>query len=450
MRLMFIITRGDSVGGAQLHVRDLTKRLAADGHDLHVVVGSSGLLTDELEAAGIPTSTCPGLLREVHPAHDLRAVAQLRRMIREFQPDLVTTHSSKAGMIGRIAARLTRTPVIFTVHGWSFIETVPRPVRDIYRWMEWGTARIANRLIVVSEQVVGMGEAAGIPRSKMQLVHNGLPDLPATFRADPGAGSPRAVMVARFAAPKDHLTVVRAMQHVSGLELDFVGDGPDEETAQALAAELGVTDKIFWATKVNVARGGAADPAAARAQIETSFARFKKPVIDLLQVHNLGDVPTQLPILKELKAQGRVRYIGVTTTSEPQYAELVQIMRNEPLDFIGVDYAVDNREVEQTILPLAAERRIGVLAYAPFGRTRLWSRVSGRQVPAWAADFDAKTWAQFFLKFVVSHPAITATTPATSDGVHMADNIGGAMGRLPDAATRRRMVELIDALPPAS
>jgi aryl-alcohol dehydrogenase-like predicted oxidoreductase len=219
--------------------------------------------------------------------------------------------------------------------------------------------------------------------------------------------------------------------------------------AGRIAAELGITDEIFWATKVNVAGrgGGSAEPAAARAQIEASFDRLGTPVIDLIQVHNLGDVPTQLGILKELKAGERVRYIGVTTTFSPQYDELVRVMQSEPLDFIGIDYAVDNLTVEETILPLAQERAIGVLVYAPFGRTRLWERVRGREVPAWAADFGADSWAQFFLKFVVSHPAVTAATPATSSAEHMVDNLGAATGRLPDEATRRRMVEHVAALP---
>jgi len=228
------------------------------------------------------------------------------------------------------------------------------------------------------------------------------------------------------------------------------GYGSSEEVSGRIAAELGLTEKIFWATKVNVARqGGSADPAAARAQIETSFRRIRKAKIDLIQVHNMGDVATQLPILKELKQQGRVRYIGVTTTFEQQYPELVSTMRSEPVDVIGVDYAVDNREVETTILPLARDRRIGVLAYAPFGRTRLFRRVGDRPLPDWAKEFDAQTWAQFFLKFVASHPAVTVVTPATSQAANMLDNIGGAIGRLPDEAMRRRMVDFVDTLPSA-
>ncbi len=227
--------------------------------------------------------------------------------------------------------------------------------------------------------------------------------------------------------------------------------GASEEVAGRLAAELGITDKVFWATKVNVAGrgGGAADPAAAKAQIEASFTKLKKAKIDLIQVHNLGDVPTQLGILKTLKKEGRVRYIGVTTTSKGQYAELQTVMRNEPLDFIGIDYAIDNRDVEQAILPLAQERKIGVLVYVPFGRTRLFARVGDRPVPDWAKQFGAVTWGQFFLKYVAAHPAVTCVTPATSQAKNVIDNLGASRGSLPDEATRKKMIEFIDALPPA-
>jgi aryl-alcohol dehydrogenase-like predicted oxidoreductase len=137
----------------------------------------------------------------------------------------------------------------------------------------------------------------------------------------------------------------------------------------------------------------------------------------------------------------------VTTTVEPQYAELIRVMRSEPIDFIGTDYAIDERRAEATILPLARDKGIAVLVYAPFGRTRLWQRVKGRQVPDWAREIDANSWAQFFLKFVASHPAVTAITPATSRPANMADNMGGAVGRLPDATMRKRMIQLMEELP---
>lgn len=246
--------------------------------------------------------------------------------------------------------------------------------------------------------------------------------------------------------------VLRAMVENGGTVFDTApGYGASEEVAGQLVNELGVQETVFWATKVNVAGrdGSGADPAAAREQIEASFRRINLPTIDLIQVHNLGDIPTQLGILKEMRDEGRVRYIGVTSTSTARYPDLAEVMRNEPIDFIGVDYAVDNRESAETILPLARDRGIGVLIYAPFGRTRLWNRVSGREVPEWAAEFDAETWAQFFLKFVAAHPAVTAITPATSRPENMVDNIGGGVGRLPDEAMQRRMVEYVDQLPMA-
>jgi aryl-alcohol dehydrogenase-like predicted oxidoreductase len=229
--------------------------------------------------------------------------------------------------------------------------------------------------------------------------------------------------------------------------------GASEEVAGRLAAEAGLTNRIFWATKLNVVRGrggnAAADPAAARAQIDTSFARIKKDRIDCIQVHNHADVPTQLGILQELKKQGRIRYTGVTTTFPAQFNDLAATMKSTPMDFIGINYAIDDRDVEQTILPLARERKIGVLVYLPFGRTRLFKRVSGQPLPDYAKEFDATTWAQFFLKFVVSHPAVTAVTPATSQARNMTDNLGAARGRLPNEELRKRMVATIDALPPA-
>jgi aryl-alcohol dehydrogenase-like predicted oxidoreductase len=226
--------------------------------------------------------------------------------------------------------------------------------------------------------------------------------------------------------------------------------GASEVVAGRLARELGITGKIFWATKVNVApRGGAADPAAARAQIEESFRRIGAGRIDLIQVHNLGDVPVQLGILRELKAAKRVGYLGVTSTSKGQYAELLRVMSEEALDFIGVDYAVDNRDVEERILPLAQERKIAVMVYLPFGRTRLFRRVEGRALPEWAAEFDATSWAQFFIKYVLGHPAVTVVTPATSQVKHLLDNLGGGSGRVPDEAMRRRMADFVDALPAA-
>lgn len=244
--------------------------------------------------------------------------------------------------------------------------------------------------------------------------------------------------------------ILKQMTDLGGRVFDTAPSyGASEEVAGKIAQELGIARQLFWATKLNVAGwgGGAADPEAARRQLETSFRRIGKSPIDLVQVHNMGDLRTQLPILRQYKERGRIRYIGVTTTFSRQYDALVQLMRREPLDFIGTDYAIDERHAEESILPTAAEKGIAVLVYAPFGRSRLWQRVKGREVPDWAREFDAHSWAQFFLKFAASHPAVTAVTPATSRPANLVDNMGAATGRLPDAAMRKRMVQLVEALP---
>jgi aryl-alcohol dehydrogenase-like predicted oxidoreductase len=232
------------------------------------------------------------------------------------------------------------------------------------------------------------------------------------------------------------------------------GYGASEEVSGRVAAEAGIADRIFWATKMNVAGGrggggGRADTTAARAQVERSFQRLRRPMLDVIQVHNMGDPPTQLGVLREFKQAGRIRYIGITTTSENQYAQLADVMRNEPIDFIGIDYAVDNRGPEEVIFPLALERRIAVLVYLPFGRSRMWARIGSRPVPDWAAEFDAHTWAQLMLKFVLAHPAVTVATPGTSDPEHMLDNIAGGRGRLPTPEHVRRMIALEESLPSA-
>jgi aryl-alcohol dehydrogenase-like predicted oxidoreductase len=278
--------------------------------------------------------------------------------------------------------------------------------------------------------------------------------VPSTGERLPVIGLGSSTTFAQVARGQDYSAlrdVLRTFTERGGTVFDTApGYGASEQVAGDIAAELGITDRIFWATKVNVAQGsGPADPARARQQIETSFTRLRKRPIDLIQVHNLGDVPTQLGILKELKAAGRVRYIGAAIWTEPQYAELERIMRSEPLDFVGLDYAIDNRSVEERLLPAAADRGIGVLVYVPFGRGRLWNRVAGRELPSWANEFDAHTWGQFFLKFVASDPRVTVVTPATSRAANMVDNLGAAVGRLPDAAMRRRMIAHVEALPAA-
>lgn len=230
------------------------------------------------------------------------------------------------------------------------------------------------------------------------------------------------------------------------------GRGTSEGVAGDFVNELGVAEDIFWATKLNVLGRGStsgADPEAAREQVENSFEIIQKPQIDLIQVHNLADLPTQMAILNEYKQEGRVRYVGTTSTNARRYPDLIAAMKDYDLDFVGFDYAIDNRVAAEEILPLAEDRGIATLIYQPFGRDRLWSRVSGQELPEWAAEIGAVTWAQFFLKYIAAHPGVTAITPATSKPKNMIDNLGGGIGELPDATMLRQMTAHVDALPRA-
>jgi aryl-alcohol dehydrogenase-like predicted oxidoreductase len=303
------------------------------------------------------------------------------------------------------------------------------------------------------------GAAATLPAQLIHAAHHeGLITraIPGTGEELPIVGLGSSATFRTIAQSDDHgplRDVLSTLFDNGGTVFDTApGYGASEEVAGQLVQDLGAKEKVFWATKVNVvARGssGPANEADARQQIERSFQHIGKDPIDLIQVHNLRGVPTQLGILKELKEDGRLRYLGATYTGARGYPELEQLMRDEPLDFIGIDYAVDNRESAEKILPLAQDRGIGVLVYLPFGRTRLWNRVGDAAIPEWAAEIGVESWGQFFIKYAAAHPAVTAVTPATSKAHHMLDNLGAGMGELPDAAMQKRMVEFVDALPQA-
>jgi len=182
------------------------------------------------------------------------------------------------------------------------------------------------------------------------------------------------------------------------------------------------------------------------AQIEESFKQLRTKRIDLIAVHNLRDTDTPLRTLRELKQAGRIRYVGITTSFDNQYGEFERTMRRETLDFIQVDYALDNRDAGERIIPLAADRGMAVMINLPFGRGRLFNAVQGKKLPEWAAAIDCASWAQFFLKYIVSHLAVTCTVPGMARAEYAVDNLAAARGRLPDAATRRRMEQFIDSV----
>jgi len=217
-----------------------------------------------------------------------------------------------------------------------------------------------------------------------------------------------------------------------------------EEVIGELLADIGNRKQAFIATKVTAPEG---DLPKGIAMIEESKRRLKTKVIDLLQIHSLNGVEVLFPHMFELKKKGEVRYVGITTSSGSQHEQMVQIINSQPIDFVQVDYSLANRAAGDTVLPAALARRVGVLVNLPFGGRRdgnLFSRVAGRDLPEWAAEIGARNWSQFFLKYVVSHPAVTVAIPGMTKVAHLEDNLEALRGRMPDAQMRARMEKYWD------
>jgi aryl-alcohol dehydrogenase-like predicted oxidoreductase len=235
---------------------------------------------------------------------------------------------------------------------------------------------------------------------------------------------------------------LRAFHAAGGSVIDTSDDyGRAEEVVGRLTEELGLRDSLFLATKISTTGRDAGTR-----QVGLSFQQLRAPHIELIAVHNLQDAVVNLHLLRELKQARRIRYVGVTTSFERQHEALVALMRREALDFVQVDFALDNREASERILPLARERGMAVMINLPLGRGRLLAAVRGKPLPPWAAEFDCRSWAQFFLKYVVSFEAVTCAIPGMGRPEHVLDNLGALRGRLPDAAMRRTMERFIDDL----
>lgn len=238
------------------------------------------------------------------------------------------------------------------------------------------------------------------------------------------------------------IEVMKAFTYMGGTVLDTAPSyGRAEVVCGKLIEELELYDKLFLATKV---RAEGTD--AGIEQMENSLDVLYRDVIDLMQVHNLRDWQNQLATLRDWKAAGKFRYIGITTSSTRQYDDFAAVMEKEELDFVQINYSLGQRLAEERLLPLAADRGMAVLVNLPYGRGRLFQAVEGQTLPEWAAEFDAASWGQLFLKYILGHPAVTCPIPATTNAHHAEDNMGAAYGRYPDEAMRKKIVEWFTAL----
>lgn len=251
MRIAYILTKSSPLGGAQVHVRDLAQYMKSLGHEVHIVVGGQTLrdsgLASQFAAAGISTGEVVSLRNTATPLHDAIALHQVRKELAAFRPDLVATHSSKAGVLGRAAARSLRIPVTFTVHGWAFTEGVPRRQAFVYRLIETLMSRFTDRIIAVSDADRDLAIGLGVARpERITTIHNGVHDVPVRLRATPGVDSNRLVKVARFDKQKDHRTLLLALHGLKDLPwtLDLIGDGPQLNGIRMLTRDLRLENRV--------------------------------------------------------------------------------------------------------------------------------------------------------------------------------------------------------------
>jgi aryl-alcohol dehydrogenase-like predicted oxidoreductase len=235
--------------------------------------------------------------------------------------------------------------------------------------------------------------------------------------------------------------VIKMLPQLGGAIIDTAqAYGTSEAVIGDSMAALGNRSKLFIATKTPLG-GNVSD---AKATIEKSFAALKTDKIDLLQIHNVHGIDELLPLYKDYKKAGKIRYIGITTSVDSQYAQLIEAMKKYDFDFVQVDYSMQDRTAEKDVFPVAKDKGMGVFVNMPLGGRRgnnLMQQVAGKELPKWAADIDVTSWAQFFLKYDISHPVVTAAIPGTTKVSHLEDNQKAGRGRVPDAAMRKKMEE---------
>lgn len=305
-------------------------------------------------------------------------------------------------------------------------------------------AGMSRRAFLVGVSALAAGVALGGGSTAAQDRIPILRRIPSSGEGLPviGLGTYIAFDVEDAAARSGPAEVLRSFFSTGGKLVDSSPMyGRAEEVVGDLLQAMTPRPALFAATKVWT-RGRAAGIE----QMEASMRRMRVPVVDLMQVHNLLDWKTHLPTLRAWKSEGRIRYIGITTSHGSGNREMESLMKTEPLDFVQFSYSIEDRRAEERLLPLAAERGIATLVNRPFEQGGMFRRTRGKPLPDWAAEFDCRSWAQFFLKFILAHPAATCVIPATSKPQHLQDNMGAGFGRLPDPELKARMAQYYEAL----
>ena len=311
--------------------------------------------------------------------------------------------------------------------------------------------RLSRREMLRAAAGVGALAALGLPSSRglgLALPRTSellMRPIPSSGEKIPAIGIGTARRYDVEGSPEERAVLKEVLAAFAVMGGQVVDTAPSYGRAEIVVGELvnaiGNRDDLFLATKVR-----AEGREAGIEQMEESFRRLHTDRIDLMQVHNLAAVETQRATLREWKAAGRIRYLGITTSFDRQYEDFERVMREQEMDFIQVNYSLGDRGAGERIHPLAADLGMAVLVNLPYARGRLFQKVDDRPLPEWAAEFDCESWGQFFLKFVLSEPAVTCAIPGTAKMTYLEDNLGAARGRLPDPELRQRMIALYDSL----
>lgn len=326
MNILFVITRADAIGGAQVHVKDLAITLQQEQHKVLVLTGQKGVYNDDLRQAGIESVPCESLQRKINPVADGKSFRYILHIINLFKPDLIAAHSSKAGILGRLASKITKVPCVFTAHGWSFTPGIPEPNRTIFCWIERLIAPLTEKVICVSEYDRQIGLKAGINPQQLLTVHNGMKDVSSSLRAEPALSKPiKVAMVARFDRQKDQATLIRAFQNLDA-ELVLVGDGPSLVTIRQLVDRLGIRDKVkFLGFRQDIAK------ILADVQIFTLISHWEGLPCTIIEAMRAGlpVVASDVGGIKEIVINNETGYLVSRGNVQELRQKLTYLLNNE-------------------------------------------------------------------------------------------------------------------------
>ena len=326
MNILFVITRADAIGGAQVHVKDLAVALQKEHHKVLVVTGERGVYNEELNRAGIESIACQHLQKQINPIADGKTLRYILHFIELFKPDLIAAHSSKTGILGRLAGKIAKIPCVFTAHGWSFTSGIPEPNRTVYRWLEKLSAPLADRIICVSEYDRQISLQAGMNLRQLVTINNGMKDVSDNLRANPaGTGKIKVAMVARFDRQKDHATLIEAFANLDA-ELILVGEGPSLHQTRRRVEQLGISDRVtFLGFRKDIAQ------ILADVQIYTLVSHWEGLPCTIIEAMRAGlpTVASDVGGVKEIVIDGQTGYVIPRSDVDALRQKLNYLISNE-------------------------------------------------------------------------------------------------------------------------